>query len=153
MASGNTIASIGGVFRDTNVHWLGGYSMRIGKKSIFKIEAWAMLEGLRIAWDKGFTQIELECDNALLVELLLAGWHADNRLVELSLAPQLLSKNWKVRICHIPRSLNEVADHMEIGTVCGLALLQWFEEPSSSMVNLLLADCNTSTHIYFEGLM
>ncbi|MBA0583134.1 hypothetical protein Gorai_014005 [Gossypium raimondii] len=93
--------------------------MRIGKESIFRIEARAMLEGLRIAWDMGFRQIELKCDNALLVELLLAGWHAYSRLVELRLVRQLLSRNWKVRIHHSLRSLNEMADHMEKGIVSG----------------------------------
>ncbi|MFQ6625417.1 hypothetical protein Gotur_026630 [Gossypium turneri] len=114
-----TLLLLLGVFRDFNANWLGGYSMRIGKESIFRIEARAMLEGLRIAWDMGFRQIELKCDNALLLELLLAGWHTDSRLVELRLVRQLLSRNWKVRIHHSPRSLNEMADHIEKDVVSG----------------------------------
>lgn len=31
-----------------------------------------MLEGLCLAWDKGYLQVELEPDNALLVESMLA---------------------------------------------------------------------------------
>ncbi|MBA0712820.1 hypothetical protein Golax_011895, partial [Gossypium laxum] len=45
--------------------------MALGRKMPFKIEAKAILEGLRLAWEKALRQIELECDNAFLVESLL----------------------------------------------------------------------------------
>lgn len=45
--------------------------MTLGKDEVFRIEARPMLEGLRLAWDKGYRQVELELDNALLLELLL----------------------------------------------------------------------------------
>ncbi|KAK5844301.1 hypothetical protein PVK06_000437 [Gossypium arboreum] len=66
-------ASVGGVFRDADVRWLCGFSITIDRETIFRVEVCAMLEGLRIAWGKRFRQLELECDNALLVETLLAG--------------------------------------------------------------------------------
>ncbi|MBA0576453.1 hypothetical protein Golob_027983 [Gossypium lobatum] len=47
--------------------------MRIGKDSIFKIEVRAILEGLNLAWAFDFRQLELECDNALVVKTILAG--------------------------------------------------------------------------------
>ncbi|MFQ6634739.1 hypothetical protein Gotur_011940, partial [Gossypium turneri] len=34
---------------------------------IFQIEAKVVFEGLRLAWNKGFRQVELESDNALLI--------------------------------------------------------------------------------------
>lgn len=77
-----------------------------------------------IAWGKGFRQIELECVNVLLVEFVLVRWYADSSLVELHLIYQLLIRNWKVKICHILKSLNEMADHMTKCTVNGLSLLQ-----------------------------
>ncbi|MBA0756696.1 hypothetical protein Gogos_019919, partial [Gossypium gossypioides] len=42
--------------------------MAIGIKYISQIEARAILEGLRLVWDKSFRQVELESDNALLIE-------------------------------------------------------------------------------------
>lgn len=47
--------------------------MSFGHESVFKVETRAMLEGLFLAWDKGFWKVGVECDNALLVELLLPG--------------------------------------------------------------------------------
>ncbi|MBA0815577.1 hypothetical protein Gohar_000340 [Gossypium harknessii] len=78
-------ASMGGVIRDADARWLCWFSMAVSKETIFRIEARAILEGLPIAWEKGFRQVELECDNAFLVETLLAGGPASSRLVELRL--------------------------------------------------------------------
>lgn len=47
--------------------------MSLGQESVFRVEARAMLKGLYLAWDKGFRKVGVECDNALLVELLSFG--------------------------------------------------------------------------------
>lgn len=75
-------ASIGVVFQDSNTEWLSGYSMSLGKKSVFKVEVRTMVEDLFIAQEKGFKKIEIKCDIALLVELLLVGGGTNSRLVE-----------------------------------------------------------------------
>lgn len=59
--------------------------MSFRNKSVFKVESCAMLEGLVLAWDKGFRKIEVECYNALLVGLLLSGGGASSNLVELQM--------------------------------------------------------------------
>ncbi|MBA0867976.1 hypothetical protein Goshw_006799, partial [Gossypium schwendimanii] len=41
--------------------------MDVSATPIFQVEAKALYEGMRIAWDKGF---ELESDNGLIVELI-----------------------------------------------------------------------------------
>ncbi|MBA0744342.1 hypothetical protein Gogos_006970, partial [Gossypium gossypioides] len=71
MTDDNT--SIGGLFRDVDGHWLCGYSLKVSKETVFCIEARAILEGLRIAWEKGYRHLEIEHDNALLVESVLSG--------------------------------------------------------------------------------
>ncbi|KAK5786994.1 hypothetical protein PVK06_041645 [Gossypium arboreum] len=85
VSSSSSIASIGGVFKDLDANWLCGYSLAFGKGFVFKVEARTILEGLFIAWEKGFRKIEVECDSALLVELLLTNWGASSSLVELHL--------------------------------------------------------------------
>ncbi|MBA0796054.1 hypothetical protein Gohar_006854 [Gossypium harknessii] len=62
----------GGVIRDEKVNWLCGYSMILGRDEVFRIEARSMLKGLCLTWEKGYRQVELESDNALLVELILS---------------------------------------------------------------------------------
>ncbi|MBA0803182.1 hypothetical protein Gohar_013424, partial [Gossypium harknessii] len=43
------------------------------------------LKGLRVAWGIRLRQVEVECDNALLVELLLVDGSVNSRMVELHL--------------------------------------------------------------------
>lgn len=66
-------ASIRGLLQDSTGTWLWGYAMSYGGDSVFKVEARVMLEGLLLVWDKGFKRVEVESDNALLVELLQSG--------------------------------------------------------------------------------
>ncbi|MBA0596587.1 hypothetical protein Gorai_013402, partial [Gossypium raimondii] len=88
-------ASIGGVLRDSNANWLRGYTMSFDKKLAFKVEIRAMLEGLFITWEKGLRKVEVECDNTLLIELILSGGGANSSLVELRLLHQLLRRRWE----------------------------------------------------------
>ncbi|MBA0601366.1 hypothetical protein Gorai_004546 [Gossypium raimondii] len=60
----------------------------------------------------GSRQVELELDNALLVELMLVGNSIAGHIVELCAIHKILHRHWKVRIRHIPRAHNEVADFM-----------------------------------------
>ncbi|MFQ6654687.1 hypothetical protein Gotur_025572 [Gossypium turneri] len=103
-------ASIGGLFKDVNDDWLCGYSLKVSKETFFRIEARAILIVLRIAWEKGYRQLEIECDNALLVESVFTGSAASSNLAELCLINVYLKRNWKTRICHIPRSQNMAAN-------------------------------------------
>ncbi|MFQ6622119.1 hypothetical protein Gotur_003182 [Gossypium turneri] len=57
------------------------------------VEVKAMLEGIHLAWNKGFQKLELECDNALLVEIILAGGAANSKLMELRLIHHMLIRS------------------------------------------------------------
>ncbi|MBA0879945.1 hypothetical protein Goshw_023129 [Gossypium schwendimanii] len=85
--------AIGGVIRDAEGKQLCGYSMVLGKDKVFGIEARSMLEGLRLLWDKGYPEVELECDNALLVEIILAGEALDCHFMELRAIHKLIQRN------------------------------------------------------------
>ncbi|MBA0665115.1 hypothetical protein Goklo_005024 [Gossypium klotzschianum] len=133
----SSFASIGRVFRCADGQWLGGFSVQLGNVSIFKIEVRALLEGLLISWRIGYQQLEVECDNALLVELILAGGAVDSHLTEMCLIHHLLSRNWKVLVHHIPRSQNTVADHMAKWMAANSTEIHWFKEPSQSAISLI----------------
>ncbi|MBA0857918.1 hypothetical protein Goshw_019003, partial [Gossypium schwendimanii] len=93
--SSRAFASIGGVLRYYNGLWLCGFSMLIGEGTIFQVEVRAMLEGLHLAWNKGFRKLKLKCDNALLVRLTLASGATDSRLKKLRPIHQMLIWNWE----------------------------------------------------------
>lgn len=75
--------------------------------SMFKVEARALLEGLLLAWDKGFKKVIAKCDNSLLVDLLSSIGGADSGLVEVWLLHQILHRKWNVCVQHIPRVVIE----------------------------------------------
>lgn len=51
-----------------------------------------MLEGLHSAWDKGHRQVELESDNALLVELMLVDNSTASHIAKLRVIHRMLYK-------------------------------------------------------------
>ncbi|KAK5844589.1 hypothetical protein PVK06_000729 [Gossypium arboreum] len=53
-------AIIARVMRGPSEGWLVGFRMITGMLDIFNIEAKAILEGLKLAWDKGFRKVEVE---------------------------------------------------------------------------------------------
>ncbi|KAH1064364.1 hypothetical protein J1N35_029351 [Gossypium stocksii] len=61
------MAIIGGVMRGPNGGWMG-------------VESRTMLEGLKLAWAQGFRQVELESDNALLIDVIQNG--DNNKVVD-----------------------------------------------------------------------
>ncbi|MBA0549970.1 hypothetical protein Golob_020958, partial [Gossypium lobatum] len=81
-------------------------------ESIFKFEVRAILEGLKLAWELGFRQLEVESDNALVVEMLLSRGAANSNMSELCLVDQLMCRNWKIRFRYIPQYHNIVVDSL-----------------------------------------
>ncbi|MBA0811279.1 hypothetical protein Gohar_003200 [Gossypium harknessii] len=70
--------------------------MRFGKERIFKVEVRAILEGLQIAWEAGYRNLDLECDNAMVVESILAERIVVNRMTKLQLIDHILKHKWSV---------------------------------------------------------
>ncbi|KAK5833904.1 hypothetical protein PVK06_017770 [Gossypium arboreum] len=111
------------------------FSVGMSKDNIFKVEARVV-----VAWGRGLRQVEVECNNALLVELLLVSGSIDSRMVELHLIHSILNHEWKVRIRHVSRSQNVVADHMARLAVSSPPSIVVFEESPISVQGILLAD-------------
>ncbi|MBA0718432.1 hypothetical protein Golax_006179, partial [Gossypium laxum] len=52
----NNKATIGRVVRDSSKNWFTGFDMVTRVSDIFQIEAWMIVEGLKLVWSKGFNQ-------------------------------------------------------------------------------------------------
>ncbi|XP_052477142.1 uncharacterized protein LOC105797561 [Gossypium raimondii] len=120
--------------------WVCGYSMTLGKDKVFRIEARSMLEVFQLAWDKGYQQVELESDNALLVELMLAGNSTASHIAELRAFHKILHRNWKVHIRHIPKAPNEVVDFMAKHAASSFTSIQVFSIPPQAIRRLIQKD-------------
>uniref|UniRef100_A0A6N2MZS1 RNase H type-1 domain-containing protein n=1 Tax=Salix viminalis TaxID=40686 RepID=A0A6N2MZS1_SALVM len=63
------IAGAGGVIRDHMGTWIGGFARNIGICSSVTAELWAIYEGLKLTWDKGFRKVYLESDSRVVIAL------------------------------------------------------------------------------------
>lgn len=104
---------------------------------VFRVKTRVILEGLHIAWEKGYRQLEIECDNVLLVESFFAGNTANNDVVELRLINEYLNRDWKIRCRHIPRSQNMAIDRMAKCVYDNSLRLTLFEDPLISIKEIL----------------
>lgn len=66
------------MLRDANYDWILGYAKKLDVTSVFEAEAKALLEGLQVAWAKGFRMVEVESYNALLIEVVCSEHAASN---------------------------------------------------------------------------
>lgn len=114
--------------------------MAMGSESILKVEARAMLEGLFLAWDECYKRVEVESDNALLINLLQSGGGVNINLVEIRLLHQTLRRNWTTRLRQVVRELNTIADFMTKHTTTSGFTIQLFRDPLTSVRPLLHHD-------------
>ena len=105
------LASVGGVIRNGDGEWYGGYALNIRRCSAPLAELWGVYYGLVIAWEKGISRLELEVDSKMVVEFLTTWIGNANRLSFLvRLCHGFLTRDWLVRIVHVYREANHLAD-------------------------------------------
>ncbi|CAA7054658.1 unnamed protein product [Microthlaspi erraticum] len=105
------LATAGGVLRNGEGLWCGGFALKIGHCSAPMAELWGVYYGLVIAWEKGIPRLDVEVDSAMVVGFLKTGicdTHPLSFLVHL--CHDFLSKDWEVRIAHVYREANRLAD-------------------------------------------
>ncbi|KAL5857700.1 hypothetical protein ACOSQ3_005158 [Xanthoceras sorbifolium] len=64
----------GGICRDSNKRWLGGFSLNREVGSVIEVELWGIYEGQKAVWGAGHWHIVLESDSLSAIKLL----HQDN---------------------------------------------------------------------------
>lgn len=104
-------------------------------------ELWGAFEGLTMANEKGFTRVELRMDSQVAVDCLLGKKQGSmHGRILVSRIRALLDLDWQVRVCHIYREANAVADgQASLGCTHGGDLII-YDSPPPSIRNLLDAD-------------
>ncbi|KAL4384595.1 hypothetical protein GQ457_15G016670 [Hibiscus cannabinus] len=105
-------AAVAWVFRDDAGAWLLGFARSIGRSSVIVPELWAIRDGLQYAWDGSFRQVELETDNAEAESICNGLSPALQHNVLVSEIHDWLQRSWQVRIRHVGRSGNAMADKL-----------------------------------------
>ncbi|KAG7543761.1 Ribonuclease H-like superfamily [Arabidopsis thaliana x Arabidopsis arenosa] len=135
------LAAAGGVLRDETGKWCGGFSLNIGVCSAPLAELWGVYYGLYIAWERRATRVELELDSEMVVGFLKTGiseYHPLSFLVRL--CHGFLARDWIVRISHVYREANRLADGLANYAFSLPLGFRFFEVVPDSVNAILLED-------------
>ncbi|KAJ1388116.1 Ribonuclease H domain [Sesbania bispinosa] len=129
----------GRVMRDSEGAWLWGFSATGGIGSVIEAEIWALITGLQFAWDKEYRKVHCETDSLEVIHMLnhdpSSLFGQTKRLLEQ--LKYLLSRPWEIRVSHVFREANMIADylaHFNSRSSEGVAVL---DQPPSQILDLL----------------
>jgi ribonuclease HI len=135
------VAGCGGLLRNSNGQWLGGFSRHLGRCSAYIAELWGVFEGLRLARERGISKINVQVDSRVVVQTLnssnlgsVLGWRLIQEI------RHLLSLDWEILVCHSYREANACADALaNMGCDHGPEL-RVYDQCPASLISLLQAD-------------
>ncbi|KAK4270879.1 hypothetical protein QN277_019646 [Acacia crassicarpa] len=138
VSQGSKKAGCGGIIRNNKGEWISGFSHFLGRCDVEEAEEWAILLGLRLAWDEGFRRIMVESDSKMVIDKLLSGsTDITSSLVFLQIR-EMLCRAWEVKLHFAPRSLNALADAM---AKRGLTISNVLNVCPDSLRHVLAKDC------------
>ncbi|KAL5780992.1 hypothetical protein ACOSP7_006021 [Xanthoceras sorbifolium] len=131
----------GGVIRDSNGQWIGGFISNKGIGNVLEAELWGMAEGLIYAWQARFKLVIIEIDCKHIVELLGQEIKRCHPLFNLlHKCKSLIQGDWICRVTHVYREVNMLADWMaKLGLQQALGL-KYFEDPPTGCIQILDED-------------
>lgn len=76
-------------------------------------ELWALILGLRMSWESGFSLVSVKFDSLEVIRLMrkhlcISSLHHEYDLI--NQAKEWLEKSWETEVKHIPRNMNIVED-------------------------------------------
>ncbi|CAA7051415.1 unnamed protein product [Microthlaspi erraticum] len=134
-------AAADGVLRNNYGEWCGGFALHIGRCTAPVAELWGVYYGLCFAWDRKIVKLEVEIDSELVVGFLTTGIGSSHPLSFLvHLCHGFIKRDWEVRISHVYREANHLADGLA-NYAFTLALgLHSFVEAPRDVISILQDD-------------
>ncbi|KAF7813327.1 kunitz-type trypsin inhibitor-like 2 protein [Senna tora] len=103
--------SCGGILRDNKGTWNLAFARNLGKGNSLQAELWGIYFGLEIAWNENFRCVDVETDSVLALQLVsdapLSGHPLHQIIAKIQ---ELMRRSWDIRIRHVDRDRNSVAD-------------------------------------------
>ncbi|PNY12730.1 TMV resistance protein N [Trifolium pratense] len=104
-------AGYGGLFRDVEGNWLGGFYGSLGFTTNMKAELYAICQGLVTAWDLGYRNILVESDSMEAINYIEeANIEHDVYGSLVSDIRSLKQRNWSLNLVHSVKEDNACAD-------------------------------------------
>lgn len=108
---GGVVDGCGGVLRKADGAWLSGFSKHIGQATAYEVELWGVHEGLLLAQACGFTCVKLSLDANVFVQGLNGSTQGSVLGLQLLMSiKKIMAGDWLIRIWHVYRETNKVAD-------------------------------------------
>ncbi|XP_028780629.1 uncharacterized protein LOC114736915 [Neltuma alba] len=89
-----------------------GFSIQLSAENILEAEAWGILEGMKLCLELGFKKVEIEGDDANLIDELNTRARISGNYLLSRKIKELLGRDWTVRFLHIQREGNRRADRL-----------------------------------------
>ncbi|KAL9830901.1 putative transcription factor interactor and regulator CCHC(Zn) family [Arabidopsis thaliana] len=142
------VATAGGVIRDVNGIWGGGFVVNIGICTAPLAELWGVYYGLFLVWERRARRVELEVDSQIVVGFLTTGISDSHPLSFLvRLCYGFLSKDWIVQVSHVYREANRLADGLANYAFTLPLGFHLFDSAPDCVTPILLEDANGVSRI------
>lgn len=132
---------LGVILMDSAGSVMDGFCGSKVASSAFMTEAYALRMTTVMAISLGLENIVLESDCSELVDCVnnRLGGPWDCKVIVDDIV-NLLGSVSSVKVCHVDRSLNKVANWLAKSSLRGMCPLDWVFQPPSSLVSILAAD-------------
>ncbi|KAF7803041.1 hypothetical protein G2W53_042152 [Senna tora] len=135
----------GGVARDKDNNWIFGFSKRLGRGNALHAEIWGILQGLKIAWEKGYKKVIIESDSSLAIQLALGTNDQPHYIGQIIKdIHTLVNKDWTVKFSIVKRDFNTVADKLASWAQRDMFGLRLYNNPPLYCRNALYSDSSVS---------
>ncbi|GLT67469.1 hypothetical protein SLA2020_397770 [Shorea laevis] len=131
-----------GVFRNESGNWLLGYYRNIGFTSSLSAELWALRDGLKLAVQRGFSNLLIETDSKvakILLDSANSNFHSLGVLIADCRA--MMSQIPDLQLNHILREANAVADGLAKKGAKSESHFVVLDHCPTDLCYLLLSDC------------
>ncbi|KAL6130466.1 hypothetical protein ACLB2K_068845 [Fragaria x ananassa] len=131
----------GGVIRDHSGSWSGGFMINIGTGEVLQAEAWGLFYGLQLALSMQISNLDVELDSAVLVNLLQnhnMDLHPLGTIV-LNCRSMLQQFN-SAQVSHVHRERNSVADLLAKNSTSNTHGICYLHAPPAFTTEAILDD-------------
>lgn len=123
-------ASCGGLIRNSEGLWVGGFAKNIGDCDVLKAELWGIYEGLKLAWRLNCRKVMRESDSLCAINLISKNFSGCGGGV-LDAIEKILQREWSVAFVHMLREGNRCADCIASWALgCNEDFVTWNDPPA-----------------------
>ncbi|KAK8579890.1 hypothetical protein V6N12_070193 [Hibiscus sabdariffa] len=140
------LGSIGGLFRDYGGSWISGFGRSIGFLDALTVKLWAIHDGLELAWNNGFLNLQVRSECSMAISLIMNPNAAASSHALVRAIANLCRRAWSLEFTWIPRETNRPVDSLAKQVPPDQFDLLMFNQPSCYINGLLYRNVHCSPY-------